>query len=153
MKTLRIDCCLKVGVDSYCVILIADEETFFVPLMIDGEWGAMVYKFLSTSSYDEGVMLNVETALSIMQQTDIVILFSELEYNEEINDCEASIVGYRSNEIGKKFYTIDMPLPYVLMLSAGEKNVQLVMDEDSIEVSGKRPINELEGYISEHNIG
>lgn len=153
MKTLRIDSCFRAGVNSYCVILIADEGTFFVPLMMDGRWGEMVYKVLSTFGVDEDSFLSVETALSVMQQTDVVLLFAELEYNEEINACESKIVGYRNNEIGKKFYSIDMPLPYVLMLASRDNNTQLVMDEDSIEISGKRPIEDLEKYISEYNIG
>jgi hypothetical protein len=121
----------------------------YVASYLEGSAAELVSESLEGRlSEEHGVMCSY--MLASWEQTDMQIMFAELIYDSITDQLLAQIVLYQKNEIKKKFYRVDTPMPFAVMFAA-YCSVPMVMDDATVRALGRTDIDDLLKSAKERN--
>lgn len=116
------------------VTLVTETGKFFSLPPYDGQAGVLISSMLHGQASDEhAVMFSFLTRQ--WEQTDLKPLFADIEFCAETGMVEGRIALYGSNEIGRKFFKIDVPVPFLLAFVTAYK-MPLYLDDMTLPLDG-----------------
>jgi hypothetical protein len=141
---------VPVGESSYCVLFTGETTSaneFFIPVIIDGEDGRAVHESLN-GGVDNHFAMSSSVILGMLEQIDQSAVFMELDYDAKRSMFCTHLASYFSSEVGKKFYRLEIPLAYgiIMPLMTGEQ-LQIVVGNHVVTSVGRNMV-ELESFIN-----
>jgi hypothetical protein len=142
LRHLQIHSCLDAGEEARCLIFSAEgprEE--YVATYLEGGAASMVAGALEGNLSEEHTVM-CSFLLSSWEQTDMQVMFATLLFDRVADQLIAQMVLYQKNEIKKKYYEIDVPMPFAVMLSA-YCSIPVMMDDATFRAIGRTDIEDL----------
>lgn len=147
MKNMTLHhCAIMNDGKSHCSILISEDASFFVPIILDNAEGAMVHSFLVGDEIEDSVLDNVLFIPESWKQLESNMIAVELDFSDERTEVLAKICVHQKNEVKNKFTQLVTPMGYALIYSS-HFSLPLYVD-DCIVAQDRREINQLESYLN-----
>jgi len=146
MKSMSLQDCVKMrDGKSYCVILVSDDTSFFVPVLVDESEGRMLLKFIVGEDIGENELDRLLFIPESWKQLDSNMVAVELDYDDEEGVIVAQTCVHQKNELQDKFCRVVTPIGYALIYSE-HFGLPLYVD-DRISAQDGREIQRLESYL------
>lgn len=146
MKNMSLQDCVKTrDGKSYCVVLVSDDTSFFVPVVVGESEGAMLLSFMLGEEIGESELDRLLFIPESWKQLDSNMIAVELDYDEEEGLVVAQTCMHQRNEVRDKFCRVVTPIGYALIYSE-HFGLPLYVD-DRIAAQDGREIRRLESYL------
>jgi len=146
MKNMSVHDCIKMrDGKSYCAVLVSEDVTFFVPVLLEESEGRVLRDFLAGDEFDESELDLLLFIPESWKQLDSNMVAVELDFNSEDGVLLAYTCMHQKNEVRDKFCRVVTPMGYALIYS-GHFGLPLYVD-DRISAQDGREINRLESYL------
>ena len=145
MKNMTLQDCVKARDGRFCVILVADDTSFFIPLSVESTEGNLLLNFMLGQEIDESELDRLLFIPESWKQLDSNMIAVELDYDEDEGIVVAQTCVHQRNEVIDKFCKVVTPIGYALIYSE-HFGLPLYVD-DQIAGQDGREIQRLESYI------
>ena len=146
MKNMSLQDCVKTcDGKSYCVILVSEDTSFFIPVSVSESEGKMLLSFMVGEDIDDTELDRLLFIPESWKQLDSNIVAVELDYDAEEGVVVARTCMHQKNEVSDKFCQVVTPIGYALIYSE-HFGLPLYVD-DVIAAQDGREILRLESYL------
>jgi hypothetical protein len=150
MEILTRQAVVDMGNGSYCALFVGDGnlEPFFIPFLIEGEMADFVFEAMN-GDLNNPYAVGVAILLSSLSQCDMANVFVELSYDRRRGESCAHFAVYYDSGAGRKFYRIEIPFYYGLILPtlSADVEIQTIVDSESAKLLGRK-IQDLESFMN-----
>lgn len=146
MKNMSVHDCVKMRDGrSYCAVLVSEDVSFFVPILLEEREGGMLCDFIVGSELPEGELDRLLFIPESWKQLDSNMVAVELDFDNEDGVLLAYTCMHQKNEVRDKFCRVVTPMGYALIYSE-HFGLPLYVD-DRISAQDGREIKRLESYL------
>jgi len=144
VQEVSVHSCLEAG-NATCVVLCDSEHQFYIPVYLEGLAAELAAETIRGKISEEHAVM-CDFMLQAWAQTDCALMFIEFDY--DVGGLGARTVLCQRNEVAKKFYQVDTPVPFALMM-ADQASLPLVVGETTVRSVGRQSFAELQETFEE----
>lgn len=146
MKNMSLQDCTKIrDGKSYCAILVSEDTSFFVPVLVGESEGTVLMNFMLGEDIPDEELDRLLFIPESWRQLDSNLVAVELDYDNEEGIIVARTCMHQKNEVCDKFCRVVTPIGYALIY-AEHFGLPLYVD-DRITAQDGREIQRLESYL------
>jgi len=146
MKNMTVHDCIRMrDPKTYCAILVSEDASFFVPILLNATEGQMLLNFLVGEEFEDEELNRLLFIPESWRQLDSNMVAVELDFDDSDAIVLAHVCMHQKSEVTNKFFRVVTPMGYALIYSSHYR-LPLYVD-DRISGQDGREIQRLEGYL------